>query len=304
MQSSRILFLGLFASPLGCFILSPAEGTGGSSGELASSTTTETTLPATGESSGDASTSSSSGLDSTGPGELGTSSDSGDSTTGSPGSSLRLYTRFLGAAPWSVVSLDDVWVGPSAPPTEGILATVSLTHFDRFIVFCDDGYTYQQVSGVWIDPIATIDPDLFPEVGTMGIDAASHLPEKDGTTVDTVIIQADSHALIYRMYVDGSVSFVEDVPLVDERYPGPPNVSGQLRWAFTRVDLLDPSNEWWQVYEHYDDGILYYTDATGTWIDNWPILDNEFFKGNADEPDPTIAVATWIEGDSLNVIAP
>ena len=54
-------------------------------------------------------------------------------TTGDAERSLSLYTRFLGAAEWSDVDLDEVWTGPSAPPTDGILATVRLTHFNRFL---------------------------------------------------------------------------------------------------------------------------------------------------------------------------
>jgi len=305
-----MFLLGLASSPLACF--SPPDppvaetfGEGSSSGALTGDTTNaETTLAVTGEGSSDTSTSSSSGLDSTGPdGSSTSSSDSGDSTTSEQGSSLQLYTSYLGGSGWSAVDLDDVWTGPSAPPTDGILATVKLTHFSRFIVFSDDGYTYQQVDGTWIEPVLT--DELFPIVGDRMIDAAAHLPARYDPTIETLFIAADAHAIFYEIYEAGGISFVADAMLEDERN-GPPHDSGQLRWAFTRTNLADPSDSWLQTYLHYDDGQIYLTDGTGTWVDSFPVVGNEFFMGNADEPDPTQAVATWYDDSSarLNVIAP
>jgi hypothetical protein len=188
-----MLLIGFVSGPLACSV--PADspmgetfGMGSSSGTLTGDTTNaETTLLVTGEGSGDTSTSSSSGLDSTGSDDPGTSTTATTTaTTGDAESSLLLYTRFLGAAEWSVVDLDDVWTGPSAPPTDGILATIRLTHFNRFLVFSEDGYTYQQVDGIWIDPVLT--NDLFPIVGNRVIGAVSHLPARDNPSIETLFI--------------------------------------------------------------------------------------------------------------------
>jgi hypothetical protein len=103
------------------------------------------------------------------------------------------------------------------------------------------------------------------------------------------------------------VTFVEDRALMDVM-GGPPLASGVLEWGFTITNLADATPNWVRWYEMYNDVEIYLANGTGTWVNHWPVLVNEFFVGvgNAGVPDPRLAVATWHDDTSgrLHVIAP
>jgi len=276
-------------------------GAGSSSGTLTGDTThAETMLMVTDDGSGDTSTSTSSS------GSTGLS-DSSTTAADDQGSSLLLYTRELESGAWSSVDLDDVWTGASAPPTDGILGAVSLTHFNRFIVFSDDGYTYQKMEGAWIEPVLT--DDLFPVIGTRGIEAVSHRASHFDPLGETLVIRAGAHDILYQIYENGNVDFVQDLQLMDDLGGGPLQATWQLAWAFTRTNLAEPGEDWVQLYELYTNNVsysFYSKNGSGVWL-SLPPLNNEFFTmGTLGEPNPLQAVATWYDDDTrrLNVIAP
>lgn len=227
-----------------------------------------------------------------------------DTETGPTESPLRRYSLNLATGQWTSVILDEVWTDPQAPPTGGILATASMTHFNRLLVLADDGNTYQQVQGMWLEPVVT--EDHFAMLAGRTVDAISHTPNPQDPTIETLFLIADHHAVLYDLSQSGSVSFVDDIPLIDEP-DGPPHASGRPRWAFTRSNPADFGQlDWLEWFYLYDDDVLYRSNANAEWADQWDVLNNPFFTGAAGEPDPRMASATWYDDDlaRLNVLAP
>lgn len=217
---------------------------------------------------------------------------------------LRRHTLNLATGQWTVAALDDVWTGADAAPPTGILAAVTMTNFDRLLVLADDGYTYQLVEGQWQAPLVT--DDHFAVLAGREVDAISHVPSPDDPTIETLFLLADHSAVLYDLYDTGSVTFVDDVALIDEP-GGPPHASGRPRWSFTRSRPQDFGQlDWLEWFFAYDDDVLYYADANSQWSVAGPIQANDFFNGAADEPDPRQASATWYEDDTgrLHVLAP
>lgn len=225
-----------------------------------------------------------------------------DTGPGEP--SLRRHTLNLSTGQWSSAALDDVWTGPNAAPPTGILAAVTMTNFDRLLVLADDGYTYQLVEGQWLAPLVT--DEHFAVLAGREVEVVTHVPSPDDPTLETLFLLADHSAVLYDLYDTGSVTFVDDVALIDEP-GGPPHASGRPRWAFTRARPQDFGQiDWLEWFIAYDDDVLYYADANSQWSVAGPIDANDFFGGAAGEPDPRQASATWYEDDTgrLHVLAP
>lgn len=224
--------------------------------------------------------------------------------TGPSETPLQRHTLNVSTGQWTSAALDDVWTGPQAPPSVGILATASMTSFDRLLVLADDGYVYQRAQGAWLPPVLT--DDHFAVLAGRIVDAIAHVPSPEDPTVEDLFLIADHHAVIYNVFDSGNVSFVDDVPLSDVP-GGPPHASGRPRWAITRTDPASFGQATWLEWFYlYDDDVLYYSDATAEWVAQWPALGNEFFMGAAGEPDPRTASAAWYDdqGLRLHVIAP
>src|SRR5262245_47784199 len=84
---------------------------------------------------------------SNGPAVSSSSSSASASTSGGGGmapASWNLYSFDMAMGKWSTVALSSVWTDKNAPPTKGILAATHLSHFNKLLVFADNGMFYLQ----------------------------------------------------------------------------------------------------------------------------------------------------------------
>lgn len=245
---------------------SPDESSGGGP------TTGVTTTPAT---TGPSETTS-------GPSEPTTSGDE-SSSSGEPPAGLQRYARDMTTGTWSSVPLAELWVGGNAPPSDGITAAVSLTHFDRVFVIAD-GTVYEQADGTWQTPQPL--GRRFPAAAGLQVTAMAHTPGQMSTDVEDLFLVDAPQAAVFRQFENGGVEFV-DLADLEDADGGAPQASVDNNWTLA---ITDPSGigmdaDWHVWYMGFANGVLWRFNAAFEWQMS-PTDNNLFFAGAAGEPNP------------------
>ena len=233
--------------------------------------------------------------DGTGDAGLGTAGDVsetlGDETGEQPDAPWTRHTFDVQTQTWTSIGLDQLWIEPNAPPPYGIVATTSLTHFDRLFVITDDGTFYERRDGTWQTPVAL--EERFPMLDGISVAAMTHVPGQSDDTVEDLYFIDNPLAVIYLVHEDGTVEYGTTATSQDEP-GGAPQGTGRARWAFAVTDpsLIGLDPEWMQWFLAYDDGNLYRFDAGLEWM-SWPLADNPFFGVSNGQPHPPLIEAAY-----------
>ena len=203
---------------------------------------------------------------------------------------------------WHSVPLDAAWIGPNAPPPNGIRAVTQLDAFDRLLVFADDGMFYLRDPSGWRTPrpIADVFGSTLAGVDFRGPGHVRPAPDAGANEqYETLLFSANPTAIIYKYFPTDSVQFLETVALVDEPGPyGAPKGTGKLRW---NVVYFDPARyqtaqaaQYLQLYYGFDaDPYVYLYDATLAPANKWLYADSPLFAGTTDAPPPDRIMAGW-----------
>ncbi len=280
---------------------------GGSASSGAADTEVATTSISgtAGEGTGGSTTSTTAGAESTGTttGDVSSTDTSVDSTSG-PQESWHRYSLDTVAGTWSVVSLDALWTGANAPPSTGIAAAVSLTHFDRLFVLTEDGVVHEQADGVWQspEPIAR----RFPMAAGIDVSSIVHVPGQAADDNEEIFFIATPTAVIYRQFENGGLELVEVVEQQDED-GGAPQGTVANDWGLT---ISDPTGigsdaDWLVWYRAFANGEMWRFNAAAQWM-VFPLEDNPFFGVAAGEPDPLQVRAAYYDDafERAHFIAP
>ena len=185
--------------------------------------------------------------------------------------SWNLYSFDMMMGTWSSVALSSVWTDPNAPPTTGILAATHLAHFDKLLVFADNGMFYLQDSGVWKPPVMT--SNRFPEVvNPAALNTLYHVPSdwnQDPMMMPlTEGLDFVENPLVYayNYFSDDTVQYITTVMANDEPLPGPKQATRKALWSFevwnkSQIGMADGYVAWWG----YDDGFVYKFPADFMW---------------------------------------
>lgn len=270
---------GLAASATGSTTGEPIDGSSTGSTSSADPSATTSTLPP--GSTSDAVTST---------GEL----DGSSSSSGEPEASWRRYTLETASGSWTEVPLDELWAGSNAPPSSGIAATVSLTHFDRLLVISEDGTFYERADGVWQTPVPV--GERFPAAAALEVDAMTHVPNQQGDSEDLYLIDTPVTA-VYAVFDNGGVELDRVVELEDAE-DGPPQASVDNGWVFAVADLggMGRDPEWLEWYMAFANAEFWRFSAF-----QFTLLDFDggaFFSGAPGEPDPLSAQAAYFDDDT------
>lgn len=222
----------------------------------------------------------------------------------------RRHAYRLATQTWdSPQPLDEVWVGPDAPPPRGIVAAASPVLSQRLLVITESGCLHERVGAQWIEmPLG----DRFVEASgsSTNIATAARWPDHDELTLID-----NPTARVYNLSAEASIVSEPIVVTLDDENMGPPHGTGTALWAFamTDPDLIDVA-PWYNAYFFYDDGMLYWYNA-GTAAalgDGWSIHpaqggSNPIFQGtSANEPDPAQIRAAYYstEADRVYFVGP
>jgi hypothetical protein len=211
-----------------------------------------------------------------------------------PSWNLHTYTAATGA--WTSIPLSSVWAGAHAPPTSGIKAATQLEHFDRLLIFGDDGNFYLRADGVWQPPVPIA--EKFPALAAVEIGSVQHVssPPDQPAKEEGLTFIVNPVAYIYEYHSNDALVFVEQVPLPEDPPKGPPV---KTETAIFDFELRDPTKyalaaDYYEFFTYYSDGYLYRFDAAFVW-EAWPILSSPFWSGKPDAPDPGSIRAGWYE---------
>ncbi len=210
------------------------------------------------------------------------SSDSSSSTGGAGGSvvvppSWHLFSFDMQAGTWSSALLQDVWVGPNAPPSTGIIATCHLDHFDKLLVFTDAGMLHIRDSGVWLAPVLA--QSVFPEITHPAkIADLYHVPSDWNVTPmamplkEGLVISDSPTYWLYDFNSDNTATFGKQDILAPPMQPAePPQSTVKVQWYFTiwnksKIGTGDGYAGWGA----FGDGYVYRLGADNVWA-KWPI---------------------------------
>ena len=216
----------------------------------------------------------------------------GSSSSGATETSWRRYSLDTASGVWSDVSLAQIWTGANAPPSTGIAAAVSFTHFDRLFVVSEDGMVYEQADGVWQtpEPLST----RFPAAGDLQVTAMTHTPGQDADDREEIFFVDAPNAVVYTQFENGGLELAQVATLMDNE-GGAPQASVDNDWT---LSLADPSGigedpDWLQWYGAYGDE-LWLFNAAFEWT-LFSLGDNPFFSGAPGEPDPTSVRAAYYD---------
>ncbi|MEM6295090.1 MAG: hypothetical protein AAGA54_27715 [Myxococcota bacterium] len=267
---------------------SAADETGGSTGDVftsgmatSSGSDASASMSTTGSSPTTTSGPGTSGVDSTA--SQTTEEDGGSSSSGVEPVSWRRYSLDVDAGVWSSVPLDEIWVGPNAPPTTGIVATTALTLFDRIYVVSDAGMVYEQADGVWQtpEPIA----ERFPAAADLDVSSMQHTPSQGKTSSEDVFLIGPQTAVIYTQFENGGLELANVVDLMDTK-GGAPQASVVNDWTVTVIQIegIGVDVDWLRWYGAYANE-LWLFNAAFEWT-LYPLDDSPFFSGAPGAPDP------------------
>jgi hypothetical protein len=216
----------------------------------------------------------------------------GDATGGGP--SWTLWTYKLTDGTWSNMPVSSVWSGPNAPPPAGIVAVTQLEHFDRLLVFGQDGNYYVRADGAWQTPVPI--STKFPILAPLTIGSVFHVSSPPGFALDEeVTFVANPTAVVYAYHSNDSVVFVDQVTMTDHPSPAPPQGSGTSVFDF---ELRDPTKhgqaDYYLFYTYYSDGNFYQFDAAFDWA-KWEVLKSPFWNGKPNAPVPGSIRAAWFD---------
>ena len=265
-----------------------ADSTAGSSGV---GTTAETSASA----SDSASTTTAPDPDTTAGQTDGATSSGGEESSSSGGepASLRRYSLDMGTGTWTSAPLDELWASPNAPPSTGIAAAVSFTHFDRLFVVTNDGTVHERADRVWQTPVPL--SERFPAAGDLQVTAMVHTPGQDTDDHENIFFIDAPTAVVYDQFENGGLELLQVADLMDNE-GGAPQASVDNDWSLA---LADPSGigmdaDWLRWYSAYANGELWLFNAAFEWT-LFPVSDNLFFTGAPGEPDPFAVRAAYYD---------
>ena len=242
---------------------------------------------------------------STSAGSVGESSDASSSSdsSGVTEQSWRRYSLDTAMGTWSDVALSEIWSGANAPPSTGIAAAVSFTHFERLFVVTEDGTVYEQADGVWQTPVPL--SERFPAAGELQVTAMTHTPGQEADDREDIFFIDAPTAVVYTQFENGGLELAAVSTLMDQKN-GAPQASVDNDWTLA---IADPSGigqdpDWLQWYGTYGDA-LWLFNAAFEWTP-FPLDDNPFFSGAPGEPDPTTVRAAYYDDafERAHFIAP
>lgn len=216
----------------------------------------------------------------------------GQATGGAP--SWTLWTYKMADGTWSQLPVSSVWSGANAPPSSGIVAVTQLEHFDRLLVFGEDGNFYLRADGAWQPPVPI--SAKFPALAPLTLGTVFHVSSPPSTALDEELtFAANPTAVIYAYHSNDSVVFVDQVTMKDDPSPAPPQNSGTAVFDF---EIRDPAKygqaDYYIFYTFYDDGNLYRFNAAFDWL-KWPVLASPFWNGKPNAPNPSSLRAAWFD---------
>lgn len=219
---------------------------------------------------------------------------SGGSAGQGGGPSWTLWTYKMSDGTWSHIPISNVWSGPNAPPPAGIRAVTQLEHFDRLLVFGEDGNYYVRADGAWQPPVPIA--TKFPALAALTIETVFHVSSPPNAALDEELtFAANPTAVVYAYHSNDAVVFVDQVTMNDDPPPAPPQASGKAIFDF---EIRDPAKygqaEYYIFYTYYDDGNLYRFDAAFNWV-KWPVSTSPFWSGKPNAPDPASLRAAWFD---------
>ncbi len=226
------------------------------------------------------------------PSSSSTTGDEPSTSTGTPVSWNR-YTFDVDNQTWSSTPLSELWSAANAPPSSGISAAVSLTHFDRLWVLANDGTFYERVDGAWVPPTPLA--QRFPMTAGMDVGAMVHTPGQMNETQEDVFFVDNPMTVIYVQHENGGLDYIDTVMLEDERGAAP-QASQRVEWYLARTDptQIGMAADWLVWFVAFDDGNMWTFNAAFEW-NSYPLDDNEFFQGVAGEPDPFTIEAAYYD---------
>lgn len=270
--------------------------TGISAGESTDPDPSATATSASGPTTGTAST--------TGGADASTGGSEGSSSTGSSVPSWHRYSLDTTLGTWSQVPLSEIWVGENAPPSTGITATTSLTHFDRLFVISADQIVYEQADGVWQTPEPV--SRRFPAAGDLNVDAMVHTPGQISDDVEELFLVETPVAVVYSQFENGGLELGQVADLMDQD-GGAPQASVDNVWTIGRADPsgIGSDADWLVWHQAFSNGDLWRFNAAFEWV-SAPLDDNEYFTGAAGEPDPLTVEAAYYDDafERAHFIAP
>lgn len=215
------------------------------------------------------------------------------SSSGGEPATLRRYSLDMGTGTWTSAPLDELWASPNAPPSTGIAAAVSFTHFDRLFVTTNDGMVYERADRVWQTPVPL--DERFPAAGDLQVTAMVHTPGQDTDDHENIFFIDAPTAVVYDQFENGGLELLQVADLMDNE-GGAPQASVDNDWSLA---LADPSGigmdaDWLRWYSAYANGELWLFNAAFEWT-LFPVSDNLFFTGAAGEPDPFAVRAAYYD---------
>lgn len=217
----------------------------------------------------------------------------GSTSTGRNAQSWQRYSLDTATGTWSQVPLDEIWVGDNAPPSTGITATTSLTHFDRLFVISDEGMVYEQADGVWLTPEPT--SQRFPAAADLSVNAMVHTPGQESDDVEELFLIATPVAVVYRQFENGGLELAQVADQVDTEGQAPQGTVDNL-WIIGQAEPegIGMDADWLVWHMAFANDELWRFNAAFEWV-LAPIDDNEYFSGAAGEPDPFSIEAAYYD---------
>lgn len=313
-RSALLIFVGLF----GCAGGDQNQPSGATLGS-ASDSSQDTEVPTTGISAGNttdsdpsATASSDAAATTQNPTAESSTTDSAtdstggveDSTSGGGVESWHRYSLDTVSGTWSQVPLDEIWVGDNAPPSTGITATTSLTHFDRLFVVTDEAMVYEQADGVWLAPQSVA--RRFPAAADLSVNAMVHTPGQTSDDVEELFLIDTPVAVVYREFENGGLELAVVADLMDVEGEAPQGTVENL-WTIGRADPsgIGSDGDWLVWHLGLASGDLWRFNAVPVWA-SAPLDDNVYFTGAAGEPDPFSVEAAYYDDafERAHFIAP
>jgi hypothetical protein len=222
-----------------------------------------------------------------GSGAAAMSSSSTSATVGAGGAggmgpaSWNLYSFNMGSGKWLSETLSSVWANDKhAPPTKGIVAATHLAHFNRLLVFADDGMFYLHDGVTWKPPVKIGDiMSPFKEViNPAALNTAYHVPSDwDQNPMmrplhEDLFLVENPSIYQYTYSSDDQITYVTTFMAKDESPPGPKQASGKALWSFdvwnwSQIGTPEGYVRWWG----YDDGYVYKLRADFMWEQYLPM---------------------------------
>lgn len=233
-------------------------------------------------------------------------SSSSESSSGSGGAggmmgppSWHRYSYDMAAGAWSSALLENVWIGPNAPPTSGIVASCHLDHFDKLLIFTDAGMLHIQDAGVWLPPVLA--KSLFPQIlDPAGIADLYHVPSDWNMEpmamplVEGLVIVDNPTYWLYDFSSNNAVKFTQQGVVPPANQPSaPPQDTVKARWFFSiwnksQIGMPDGYVTW----SSYGDGFVYKLDAD-ILFSKYPAASAPLWAGKPGAPDWSTLTAAY-----------